>query len=142
MPQAQWLEADWSRRLVQFLQKHPEAGEVYEAHERVAWDGTRVDVLTEKIAFEIDRARKWAEAVGQSVLYGLRHNRDRGIVLLSEDFVADRNLIGNCELVCRELGIHLWLIDVAREEIYIYGDRYSLVEGEVEAQQQRRIKGL
>jgi hypothetical protein len=50
-----------------------------------AADGTRVDILTDVHAIEVDFGDKWAEAVGQSLYYAFQFNRKAGIVLILED---------------------------------------------------------
>lgn len=48
-------------------------------------DGSRCDCLTSKYAVEFDFASKWAEAVGQSLLYASYTGMKPGIVLIMED---------------------------------------------------------
>jgi len=140
----QWLETDWSRQIGKFLRQHPEVGDVYSDEERRAWDDSRVDILTEKLAIEVDRAHKWAEAVGQAFLYGIQHNRQRGIILLSDSFEEDQKFIYRCQTVCEAADIHLWLVDVTRAELYVYGDRFDLASPDIHAmgQPRRSLKGL
>ena len=45
-------------------------------------EGPRVDCLTPKYAIEMDFARKWPEAIGQSLHYSLLTGREAGIVLI------------------------------------------------------------
>jgi hypothetical protein len=45
-------------------------------------DGTRADCLTATHAIEIDFARKWYEAVGQSLFYSLKTGKKAGIGLI------------------------------------------------------------
>ena len=45
-------------------------------------DGTRCDLLTETHAFEIEHARNWKEAIGQSLHYAHVTGRNAGIVLV------------------------------------------------------------
>jgi len=47
-------------------------------------DGTRCDLVTETHAIEVDFARKWAEAIGQSLNYGRMTGKSAGIVLIIE----------------------------------------------------------
>ena len=47
-------------------------------------DKTRVDCLTPDFAIEFDYARKWAEAIGQAIHYGMQTDRRPGIVLIIE----------------------------------------------------------
>jgi hypothetical protein len=48
-------------------------------------DGTRVDMMTGSHAIEVDYARKWAEAIGQSLHYAAATGKQPGIILLLED---------------------------------------------------------
>ena len=45
-------------------------------------DRTRVDCLTPDTAWEYDRPRKWAEAIGQALHYAAHTNRTPGVVLI------------------------------------------------------------
>lgn len=45
-------------------------------------DGTRVDCLSDGVAYEADFSPKWAEAVGQSAYYSLKTDRVPGIILI------------------------------------------------------------
>lgn len=44
----------------------------------------RVDIVTDTHAIEVERARKWKEAIGQALWYGLQTNRRPGIILIKE----------------------------------------------------------
>lgn len=44
----------------------------------------RVDLLTDEFAFEIEWARKWKEAIGQTIWYALQTNRKPAIILIME----------------------------------------------------------
>ena len=68
-----------------------------EAHYRDAWakehggkvevvlpDRTRCDIVTDTHAIEVDYAKKWAEAIGQSLYYALQTNKRADIVLILE----------------------------------------------------------
>ena len=46
--------------------------------------GGRIDCFNDKFAIEVDWAKKWAEAVGQSLYYARATNRKPGIILLCE----------------------------------------------------------
>ena len=45
-------------------------------------DGTRVDILTDSLAIEVDFAKKWYEAVGQCCHYSRKSNRPPGVLLI------------------------------------------------------------
>ncbi len=53
--------------------------------EVIAPDKTRCDILTEEYAIEVDFAKKWAEAIGQSLNYSIQFNKKAGIVLILEN---------------------------------------------------------
>ena len=61
--------------------------------EVAAGDGTRCDILTDSYAIEVDFARKWGEAIGQSLNYGFQFNRQAGIVLILEKPSDQKHLI-------------------------------------------------
>ena len=56
-------------------------------------DGTRCDLVTETHAIEVDFARKWAEAIGQSLNYGRMTGKSAAIVLIMEKDGDSRHLI-------------------------------------------------
>jgi len=84
-------ELDWTLKLWKFVEeayvsvdngkilKEPER--VVYGRERRLWDGIRVDILTQDFAVEVDWAPKYAEAIGQSLLYALYTKKRPGIVL-------------------------------------------------------------
>ncbi|USE37798.1 hypothetical protein [Endozoicomonas sp. SCSIO W0465] len=45
-------------------------------------DGRRIDCLTDQYAIEIEFARKWQEAIGQSLNYSMLTGKKAGIVLV------------------------------------------------------------
>jgi len=45
-------------------------------------DGSRVDLLTSEIAYEIDFASKWKESIGQALWYSLQSGKKPGIILI------------------------------------------------------------
>ncbi len=50
--------------------------------EYVLSDKSRIDCLTKDYAVEVEFAKKWAEAIGQSVYYGLMINRKPAIAII------------------------------------------------------------
>ena len=42
----------------------------------------RIDILNDEYAIEVDFAKKWKEAIGQSIWYALNTNKKAGIVLI------------------------------------------------------------
>ncbi|MEI6125376.1 MAG: hypothetical protein WCQ99_02375 [Pseudomonadota bacterium] len=52
--------------------------------EAVLDDKTRVDCLTATNAIEFDFAKKWAEAIGQALHYGIKTGKRPGIVIIKK----------------------------------------------------------
>ena len=48
-------------------------------------DGTRVDILTDCLAIEVDFAKKWYEAVGQAAHYSRMTKRPPGVLLIVKE---------------------------------------------------------
>jgi hypothetical protein len=72
-------------------------------------DAARVDLLTDTEAIEVDYAKKWAEAVGQSLYYGLATGKKPAIILLTRDTPRDRMAVFRCKAVCEKYAIHLYI---------------------------------
>ena len=45
-------------------------------------DGSRVDILTPSVAWEVEWVEKWPESIGQSLFYSLSTDREPGVILL------------------------------------------------------------
>lgn len=108
-------ELDWTYRIWKLIDS--KYNDLVIGRERRLWDGTRVDLLTSKWAIEVDWAKKWSEAIGQSVWYALNTNKDPGVILLS-DIIKDKSYIYRCRTVCTKLNIMLWLVDTNKSLIY------------------------
>ena len=67
-----WYQDQWCRE---------HGGQV----EAILPDGTRCDCLTSTSAVEFDFAKKWAEAIGQALYYGLQTGKKPGVVLILEE---------------------------------------------------------
>lgn len=65
-------------------------------------DGTRVDLLFEDKACEIDWANKWAEGIGQSIYYGLKTERPPLVILLAkkDGWEKYRDRVEYCKIEC------------------------------------------
>ena len=61
--------------------------------EVVLRDKTRVDILTEDVAYEVDFARKWAEGIGQALHYSMMTERDAGLILIAEKDSDDKFIL-------------------------------------------------
>ena len=70
-------------------------------------DGSRVDILTQKYAYEVDWSSKWAEAVGQSLYYAAATGKKPAIILLMKDRKAEQKYYLRCLVVCSRHDIHL-----------------------------------
>lgn len=70
------------------------------------WDKTRVDMLNSEYAIEVDFARKWAEAIGQSLYYGIVTGKKPAIVLLVG--TGEERYVYRCQTVCAARGIKLF----------------------------------
>lgn len=81
--------------------------------EVVLWDNTRVDLVNEEYAIEVDWANKWQQAIGQSVYYSIVTNKKPAIILLVNDLDQDLRHTLRCQLVCMKLDIKLYI-----EKIY------------------------
>ena len=73
-------------------------------------DKTRVDCVTDNYAIEFDFAKKWAEAVGQSLYYAEVLQKNPGIVLISENGEKDKKFINRLNFIAEKFGIKVWII--------------------------------
>jgi hypothetical protein len=86
--------------------------------EVTAPDGSRVDILTEKYAIDVDFADKWAEPIGQSLNYGFQFQRRAGIVLIVDGEDQQGKAIRLGSLIRHySMPIDLWIMDVETLEI-------------------------
>jgi hypothetical protein len=97
-PAAEKPETEWIKLLSKEL-----GGEA----EHRTPDGSRVDILTDKVAWEVEWARKWQEAIGQAHFYALATNRRPGIVLLLTGDKSEKVYYLRCLAVCAKTGITL-----------------------------------
>lgn len=79
--------------------------------EVVAWDGSRVDLLSDTYAIEVEWAPKWKESIGQALYYSILFHRKPGIVLLRKKGQDDSRFIYRCQAVCAKAGIAFWVED-------------------------------
>ncbi len=76
--------------------------------EVVLWDRTRVDILTDNYAYEVDWAPKWAESIGQSLYYAELTDKKPGIILLSKR--SEVRFIYRAQTVCAKHNIKLKVV--------------------------------
>jgi hypothetical protein len=69
-------------------------------------DQSRVDLLSEEIAWEVDWAYKWPEAVGQALYYAIWTERKGGVILLTRGY-EDKHFILRAKIVCEKVGLIL-----------------------------------
>ena len=104
-------------------QAAPEAWYAEKAHETFGGklevrleDGSRVDLLTETYAFEIEKSYNWKEAVGRALHYAKLTGHRAGIILILEHMSADKYLERLKELIAEyELPIEIFPIRAQAE---------------------------
>jgi len=72
-------------------------------------DYTRVDCLTKELAFEFDFAKKWYEAIGQSLYYSMKTDREAGIYLIVNT-LEDNRYVHRARQICEKYNIKLVVI--------------------------------
>ena len=72
---------------------------------------SRVDILTPCLAIEVDWVKKWPEAVGQCVYYGVETERQPAILLLLKGLKSDRKYLNRCKEVAAKLNIAVFTWD-------------------------------
>lgn len=77
--------------------------------EVVLVDRSRVDIVTDTFAIEVEFAHKWAESIGQSEYYSLELNKKAGIVLITDGRKDDR-YVQRLMKVASKLNITVWII--------------------------------
>jgi hypothetical protein len=81
------------------------------------WDASRVDLLSDEYAIEVDFSHKWSEAVGQSLYYALVTGKKPAIVLLVTNPQKESRFIFRLQAVCAKHGIKLFLEQLPNEEL-------------------------
>lgn len=76
--------------------------------EFVLSDKSRVDCLTGGIAWEVEFAKKWQEAIGQSLYYGIVTHRTPGIAVIAGE--KDGRYLKRLKVIADEYGIKLEVI--------------------------------
>lgn len=78
--------------------------------EVVLFDKARVDCTTSDYAIEFDFAKKWGEAIGQSLYYGTVLNKKSGIVLIMENGEKDEKYLDRVATIAKKYNIKLWTV--------------------------------
>ena len=74
-------------------------------------DRTRVDCLTDEYAIEVDFAKKWAEAVGQSLYYALMTEKKPGIGIIVGDSKKDKRNLKRLKVLTDKYDIKIFEIE-------------------------------
>jgi hypothetical protein len=72
-------------------------------------DNSRVDCLTNNLAIEVDWAKKWPEAIGQSLYYSHMTNKKAAIALIASS--KDDNFINRASTICKKFDIKIFIIE-------------------------------
>jgi len=78
--------------------------------EVVLEDKTRVDIITETHAIEVDFAEKWAESIGQALHYEIMTGKKAGVLLVIKGREDERFLDRLMNIAVRH-GIDVWIWD-------------------------------
>lgn len=73
-------------------------------------DRTRVDVLTDTHAIEVDFADEWAESIGQALHYEGMTGKQAGVLLVMKGYQGDESL-DKLMGVAAKHGIDVWVWD-------------------------------
>jgi len=75
-------------------------------------DNSRVDVLTESYAWEVEWAEKWQQSIGQALYYQAATGRRGGVILLMGRKGDNKTEYLRCLVACREAGLRLVAVNV------------------------------
>jgi len=73
-------------------------------------DKSRVDIVTDSFAIEVDFAEKWAESIGQSLYYAEKLNKKPAILIIIDGY-NDEKYLKRLVTVISKLNVKLWVID-------------------------------
>ena len=85
--------------------------------EVVLLDPSRVDVLTDQWAIEVDWAPKWAESIGQSLYYAQATDREPVAILLVGRSDSDSVYWLRAKAASASAGVHVWTYNVVTGEL-------------------------
>lgn len=71
-------------------------------------DKTRIDCLSNEYAIEVDWAKKWAEAIGQSLYYSEMTNKKPAIVLIVDS--NDDRFVNRAKLLANKYNIKIFIL--------------------------------
>lgn len=78
------------------------------------WDRTRVDMVNDTYAIEVDWAPKWAEAIGQSLYYAEVTKLKPAIILLVKNKTTESRYIYRAQTVAAKYDIQLYIEEVKK----------------------------
>jgi len=81
------------------------AGKMGGVPEYVLPDRSRVDILTPTLAIEVDWVKKWPEAIGQAVYYGIMTDRQPAILLLLRNKETELTYLRRAKMAADNLNI-------------------------------------
>lgn len=73
------------------------------------WDNTRVDLLNETHAIEVDWSHKYSEGIGQAIYYAAITGKKPGLVLLVKDLRTEQRFIYRAQIACIAAGVDLYV---------------------------------
>jgi len=79
------------------------------ATEYILPDRTRVDIVTNEYAIEVDFASKWAESIGQSLYYAEMMKLKPAVLLIVEE-MKDMKFVYRIKVLCDKYDIKLFII--------------------------------
>jgi hypothetical protein len=71
-------------------------------------DGTRCDLVNDTYAIECEYPDKWAEAIGQSLYYGIQLNKKPAILFLIKDVPREAKFVRRCKVVAKQHEIEVF----------------------------------
>ena len=80
------------------------------------WERSRIDLLTETEAIEVDWAKKWPEGIGQAIFYSKMTGKKPVVLLLSKDLVADQRFLFRAKLAADGL-VAVWIYDIKNKKL-------------------------
>ena len=100
-------EPVWSQYIARTWWMHAEP-------EFVAADGSRVDILSSEVAWEVEWAKKWQESIGQAVWYSIVTSRKGGVILLLRNKPTEKVYIARCAACCRAAGLEFQVFETRK----------------------------
>jgi len=84
--------------------------------EYVTKDKSRIDIVTDEYAIEVDFCYHWQESIGQSLFYSLAISKKPGIVIIFKGY-NDYVFLKRLSTVCNAYHIKLWSMDTSTERL-------------------------